>query len=116
MPNAMPWDEIKPADYTPVQDLVPLLPTLRKAHRARIEDNPEFVYVKQLRALLDKARGREQVSLDIDKRRAWQERFDKKRLAIENAVRDYRGEKPLKDMEALRDMEEQRAQDLDADD
>lgn len=111
MANAMPWDEIKPADYTPVHDLVPLLPTLRKEHQARIKDNPEFTYVKQLRALLDEARARQEVSLNRGKREAWQDQFDKKRLKIENTVRQYRGEKPIKDMKALRKMEEQRSLD-----
>lgn len=108
MPNAMPWDEIKPADYTPVQDLVPLLPTLRKEHQARIKDNPEFVYVRQLRALMDEANARNEVSLDVKKRRAWQRRFDRKRLAIENAVRKYRGEKPVKSIKALRKLDDKR--------
>jgi len=116
MPNAMPWDEISPAKYTPMLDLVPLLPTLRKEHQARIKDNPEFLYVSKLRNLLDQARSRKEVSLDISKRRSWQEHFDQQRLAIENAVRQYRHEKPLKDMQALRDLDEKRAEASPADD
>lgn len=111
LPNAMPWDEIKPVDYKPVQDLVPLLPSLRERHEARIKDDPEFVYVEKLRALLDQAQKRHTVTLNEKKRRAWQEQFDNKRLALENTVREYRGEKPIKAMEDLRTLEEQRALD-----
>lgn len=111
LPNAMPWDEIDSVEYTPVHDLVPLLPELRERHQARIQDNPEFVYVEALRGLLDQARKRQTVTLDESKRRAWQEQYDEKRLAIENAVRKYRGEEPIKAMKELRTLEEQRALD-----
>ncbi|ASK33913.1 carboxy terminal-processing peptidase [Alloalcanivorax mobilis] len=110
-PNAMPWDEIDPAKYTPVHDLVPLLPDLRKRHEARIKSDPEFVYVEKLRGLLDQARERRVVTLDEKKRRAWQQQFDQQRLAIENAVRKARGEEPIKKMADLRTLEEQRALD-----
>jgi carboxyl-terminal processing protease len=111
LPNAMPWDEIDPVEYIPVHDLVPLLPGLRERHQARIQDNPEFVYVEKLRGLLNQAQKRETVTLNESKRRAWQEQFDEKRLAIENAVRKFRGEEPIKAMKELRTLEEQRALD-----
>lgn len=111
LPNAMPWDEIDPVEYIPVHDLVPLLPGLRERHQARIQDNPEFVYVEKLRGLLNQAQKRETVTLNESTRRAWQEQFDEKRLAIENAVRKFRGEEPIKAMKELRTLEEQRALD-----
>ncbi|MDX1805290.1 MAG: carboxy terminal-processing peptidase, partial [Alcanivorax sp.] len=57
------------------------------------------------------SRDRKELSLNEQKREQWQKSFDKQRLAIENARRKYRGEKPLADIEALRDQERERALD-----
>ncbi|MBM7335298.1 MAG: carboxy terminal-processing peptidase [Alcanivorax sp.] len=114
LPNALPWDEIQPADYERYQDLMPLLPTLRERHDQRIQNNPEFVYVEQLRDLVADANRRHELSLNADQRKAWQDQYDQKRLAIENALRKYRGEEPIDKMEDLRKLEEQRALDPEA--
>ncbi|MEO1892685.1 MAG: carboxy terminal-processing peptidase, partial [Alcanivorax sp.] len=98
------------------QDLVPLLPGLRERHDARIGDNPEFVYVNQLRDLLNRANERQELSLNAKQRKAWQEDFDQRRLDIENALRKHRGEEPIEKMEDLRALEEQRALDPDSND
>lgn len=108
LPNAMAWDEIKPAKYQPVSDLVPFLPLLRQRHEARIEDSDAFSYVQNLRALLEENRNRTHVSLNESVRRNWQENYDQQRLSLENQRRAQRGEEPLKDIESLRTVEEQR--------
>ncbi len=114
LPNAMPWDEIKPADYQRYQDLVPLLPALRERHDERIQGDPEFVYVEKLRGLLRRANERHELSLNAERRQAWQHDFDDQRLAIENTLRKHRGEEPIDKMEDLRKLEEQRALDPEA--
>ncbi|KAF0806324.1 tail-specific protease prc [Alcanivorax xiamenensis] len=114
LPNALPWDEIDSADYQQVADLMPFLQTLRQRHERRIEKDPEFVYVEELRALLDEARERKEVTLNAASRESWQEGFDQRRLNIENARREARHEEPLKDMAELRTLEEQRALDPEA--
>ncbi|MBF1800648.1 carboxy terminal-processing peptidase [Alloalcanivorax profundimaris] len=114
LPNAMPWDEIKPADYQRYQDLVPLLPALRERHDERIQSDPEFVYVEKLRGLLRRANERHELSLNAERRQAWQHDFDDQRLAIENTLRKHRGEEPIDKMEDLRKLEEQRALDPEA--
>ncbi len=114
LPNALPWDEIDSADYQQVADLMPFLQTLRQRHERRIQKDPEFVYVEELRSLLDEARERKEVTLNAASRESWQEGFDKRRLNIENARRKARDEEPLKDMAALRTLEEQRALDPEA--
>ncbi|WP_027711884.1 carboxy terminal-processing peptidase [Dickeya chrysanthemi] len=45
--NALPWDSIKPAGYTVMSDLKPLLPVLLEQHNARIAKDPEFQYIQQ---------------------------------------------------------------------
>ncbi|RJG19992.1 tail-specific protease [Alcanivorax profundi] len=111
LPNALPWDEISSAKYQRVSDMVPYLPMLRERHVERTEQDPEFVYVLSLRALLDKNRNRETLSLNMEQRTSQQHAFDAERLAIENRRRDSRGEDPLDSIKALRDLEEQRALD-----
>ncbi|MQX53965.1 carboxy terminal-processing peptidase [Alcanivorax sediminis] len=111
LPNAMPWDEIDSASYQRVSDMVPYLPMLRERHDSRIKQDPEFVYVESLRALLDHNRNMEELSLNMEKRASMQKDFDERRLAIENNRRKARAEEPLSDIKALRDLEEQRALD-----
>ena len=111
LPNALPWDEISSAKYQRVSDMVPYLPMLRERHVERTEQDPEFIYVLSLRALLDKNRNRETLSLNMEQRTSQQQAFDAERLAIENRRRDSRGEDPLDSIKALRDLEEQRALD-----
>ncbi|MCK0152452.1 carboxy terminal-processing peptidase [Alcanivorax sp. S6407] len=111
LPNAMPWDEIDSASYQRVSDMVPYLPMLRERHDDRIKQDPEFIYVESLRALLDHNRSMNELSLNIEKRASMQKDFDVRRLAIENSRRKARKEAPLEDIKALRDLEEQRALD-----
>lgn len=111
LPNAMPWDEIDSASYQRVSDMVPYLPMLRERHDRRIKQDPEFIYVESLRALLDHNRNLQELSLNMEKRASMQKDFDVQRLKIENSRRKARAEEPLEDIKALRDLEEQRALD-----
>jgi carboxyl-terminal processing protease len=47
LPNALPWDTIPPADYTPLGLVQPYLPELRKLSDARVATNQEFIYIRQ---------------------------------------------------------------------
>ena len=67
-----------------------------------------------LQALLDKNRNRETLSLNMEQRTSQQQTFDAERLAVKT-VAGSRGEDPLDNIEALRDLEEQRALDGKAD-
>lgn len=40
--NALPWTEIKPADYAPAGAVTGLLPTLQSRHDARVASDPDF--------------------------------------------------------------------------
>ncbi|EDX89819.1 tail-specific protease [Alcanivorax sp. VBW004] len=111
LPNALPWDEIKSANFQRVTDLVPFLPQLRERHEERTDSDPEFVYVHSLRKLLDVNRNRTELSLNEKARTQMQTEFDKERLAIENSRRQARDEDPLESIKELRTLEEQRALD-----
>lgn len=99
--DAMPWDMIQPAVYPRGEDIHPLLAELNARHRKRVADDPDFEY---LRALASKAReesNRTHVSLNEAVRAAEQERNDRWRLELENALRKAKGQEPLESIEAL---------------
>jgi carboxyl-terminal processing protease len=45
--NALPWTQIKPADYAPVGDLKGMLPALEALHEARIKKDKDFQYLQE---------------------------------------------------------------------
>ncbi|MGP1684882.1 MAG: carboxy terminal-processing peptidase, partial [Giesbergeria sp.] len=45
--NALPWVQIKAADYSPVGDLKGLLPTLLALHEARVKKDKDFQYLQE---------------------------------------------------------------------
>jgi carboxyl-terminal processing protease len=47
LPDAMPWDTITNADYTPVNLVKPYLSQLRKFSDERVATNQDFIYIRQ---------------------------------------------------------------------
>jgi carboxyl-terminal processing protease len=47
LPNALPWDTIRPANYTPLDLVQPYLPELRKLSEARVATNQDLIYLRQ---------------------------------------------------------------------
>jgi carboxyl-terminal processing protease len=45
--NALPWTQIKPANYSPAGDLKGLLPTLLALHEARVKKDKDFQYLQE---------------------------------------------------------------------
>ena len=45
--NALPWTQIKPADYAPAGDLKTLLPLLLVRHEARVKKDLDFQYLRE---------------------------------------------------------------------
>jgi carboxyl-terminal processing protease len=45
--NALPWTQIKPADYSPTGNLVGILPTLLTNHDFRVNHDKDFQYLKE---------------------------------------------------------------------
>ena len=45
--NALPWAQIKPADYVPVGNLQDLLPILVPLHEARVKKDKDFQYLNE---------------------------------------------------------------------
>ena len=67
--NALPWMQIKAADYKPEGDLKALLPTLSTLHDARVKKDKKFQYLEEDIALSRLERDKNLVSLNETERR-----------------------------------------------
>ena len=86
--NALPWMQIKAADYSPTGDLRQLLPSLLKSHEGRVRMDKDFQFLEEDLAELKLQRRKNQISLneaDRRKERALQEARLKSREAFKNA-------------------------------
>jgi carboxyl-terminal processing protease len=68
--NALPYSEIKPANYAPVGDVTALLPELRNRHAARLASDADFRFLQDELAELKALRDKREVSLNEAQRRA----------------------------------------------
>jgi len=67
--NALPWAQIRAADYAPAGDLKALLPTLLTLHEARVKKDKDFQYLQEDIAELKLQRKKNLVSLNEAARR-----------------------------------------------
>lgn len=99
--EAMPWDAIAPVKYRADSLLNQTLAALNKKHLERTLDNPDFLFLKQQRELLDELQTQTTVSLNEKTRAKEREANDQRRLALENNRRTAKGMKPLESLEEL---------------
>jgi carboxyl-terminal processing protease len=99
--DAMPWDMIQPAVYPRGNDIHPLLAELNARHQKRVEEDPDFEYMRALALRSREESNQTHVSLNESVRSAEQKRDDTWRLALENALRAAKGEEPLENLEEL---------------
>jgi len=62
-PAALPWDQIKPTKYSPVNDLSALVDKLNKEHLTRMESSPEYKNLLEDIAYLKEKENETQVTL-----------------------------------------------------
>ena len=97
-PYPLPWSRIKPADYKPVADLAPLLPTLLREHDARVAHSPAWQLMLQEIAEIKKLQAQTTISLNYAVRErerkqqdALQAEFRAREKAIDAAERGPAG-------------------------
>jgi carboxyl-terminal processing protease len=66
--NALPWTQIKPADYAPTGDLAALLPKLQSRHDARVRNDHDFQRFVEDIAELKAQREKGAISLNLTER------------------------------------------------
>jgi carboxyl-terminal processing protease len=92
--NALPWSQIKPADYKPAGDLSRVLPRLAAAHDKRIRNDREFQYLREDIAEFDKMRRENMISLNEADRRKLRESQEARERARDQArAKDSAGSK-----------------------
>lgn len=99
LPEALPWDSIRAAISPDMNPFKPFLAELKARHEARTDTDPDFVFTRDRLALTQELTHETTVSLNEQKRRAQQERIEKRQLALENALRKAKGEEPLAKLE-----------------
>jgi len=98
LPEAMPWDTIRPSIKPAVDPFKPYLAQLKADHEARASKDAEFIFIRDKLALAEKLMKEKTVSLNEAERRAQRTDIDAKQLAMENARRKAKGEDPLKEL------------------
>lgn len=96
LPEAMPWDSIKPAIAARKDPFKPYLSELQARHDSRTLQDPDFIYSRDRLALVRQLLQETRVSLKESVRRTEQERIDQLQLQLENRLRTAKGEEPLK--------------------
>ncbi|WP_336331807.1 carboxy terminal-processing peptidase [Pseudomonas putida] len=98
LPEAMPWDTIRPVVKSAADPFKPFLAQLKAQHEARSDKDAEFTYIRDRLALTQKLMAEKTVSLNEQERRARHDDIEAKQLALENIRRKAKGEEPLKEL------------------
>ncbi|HDS1737933.1 MULTISPECIES: carboxy terminal-processing peptidase [Pseudomonas] len=98
LPEAMPWDTIRPVIKPAADPFKPFLTELKARHDARSAKDAEFAYIRDRLALTQKLMNEKTVSLNEQERRARHDEIEAKQLALENVRRKAKGEEPLKEL------------------
>lgn len=97
--EALPWDTIRPAGFRANKGIQQWLPVLREQHQQRIEDNPDFIYLRDLKALRVALNERTDITLNQKQRLQEREDNESRQLAIENQRRKAKGQEPLESLD-----------------
>ncbi|NMX71154.1 carboxy terminal-processing peptidase, partial [Pseudomonas sp. WS 5111] len=98
LPEAMPWDTIRPASKPASDPFKPYLAQLKTEHDLRSAKDAEFVFIRDKLALAKKLMAEKTVSLNEVDRRAQHTDIENQQLALENIRRKAKGEDPLKEL------------------
>ncbi|PJE80282.1 Tail-specific protease [invertebrate metagenome] len=99
--DALPWDTIASVPHRSYGNLKPYLTKLKSAHDKRVEKNPDFIYLKEIKDYMSRYENIEKVSLNEKTRKIQIETMRSQRLAIENRLRKAKGEPLLNNLDEL---------------
>lgn len=81
--NALPWGQIKAADFRPVGDLTDITPLLQAKHEQRIAKDPEFRFLEEDIREIVQQKSKKSVSLNEQERRKERDIREAKRKSRE---------------------------------
>jgi len=90
-PSALPWDQIKPSNFTAVADLTGLKDQLKGIHESRMEKSPEYAYLMEDIEEFQKLDSIQEISLNQDKLKQEREKTKAKNRARINKGLELRG-------------------------
>ncbi|WP_448548717.1 carboxy terminal-processing peptidase [Thalassotalea fusca] len=99
--NALPWDQVPRARYSPLADITKDLTYLSSLHKERIKDNVEFNYLLDDIAEYKAEKDDISISLNYEKRKAKREKSKAKRLKRANERLAMLGKEPVKSLDDL---------------
>ena len=102
LPEALPWDQIRSASYNALAEIKPLIPKLTELHQQRAQLDPEFHYMVERIAHLQKQQKITQLPLKASTRKAEIDKNEQWALNLENQLRKSKGEKPYADYAELK--------------
>jgi carboxyl-terminal processing protease len=91
--NALPWTQIKAADYTPAGDLTGIIPKLIASYDKRISHDQDFKYLQEDIAEIKTLRQKNLISLNEDERRKEREAREAREKSRENTHEKTGGSK-----------------------
>lgn len=97
--NALSWDRIDPIRHRRYYDIPSIIPGLLAKHEQRKANDPDFVFLDEQLAIIEKTRDITSVPLNETERRAFQAAEKATNLAIENKRRVAKGQPPIKSFE-----------------
>ncbi|MGA1383510.1 MAG: carboxy terminal-processing peptidase [Steroidobacteraceae bacterium] len=99
--DALPWDRIDRAEFRALDTRLPSIAKLALEENARQKRDPDYRWLVEDIAALNRLRDQSSISLNIEKRRAERTMLEANRLSRENARRVARAESPLSSIEDL---------------
>ena len=104
--EALPWDTIRPAQFRSSTQVRDVVGQLREEHQSRVKNDPDFVYLRAQKVLIEELR--KQTSISLNEKDREQERKDNesRRLALENERRKAKGMPLLDKIEDEDNLEE----------
>jgi len=99
--NALPWDQIKQAKYTPLNELTKAVAYLNSLYIERIKSNPEFNYLLEDISLYQAEKDDKTVSLNLITRKSEREERKAKRLVRVNEQLVLLGEEKIVELDDL---------------
>ena len=107
--TALPWDKIHRANHGRYEALDTVVPYLTNRHKARVKDDPDFIFLQQQTEKLKEVRQNQTISLNEEERLKEKADQESQQLAILNERQVQKGLEPYPSMEVYR--EEAKAED-----
>lgn len=101
--NALPWDHIQQAQYSPLNKLDKDIEYLTSLYQQRIKENAEFNYLLEDISIYQAEKDDKTISLNLATRKAEREERKAKRLIRVNEQLAVLGKQPVKNLDDLTD-------------